>query len=74
MVLLRYSTVPAIRYMYLQCTCINQQIQDLEGPKKKREDFSFDRIIGEGSYSTVSKCKNKQAVVLCSSLYVDKHM
>ena len=22
--------------------------------KKKREDFSFDKIIGEGSYSTVS--------------------
>ena len=23
-------------------------------PKKRREDFTFDKIIGEGSYSTVS--------------------
>lgn len=23
-------------------------------PKKKRDDFTFDKIIGEGSYSTVS--------------------
>ncbi len=26
-----------------------------ELPRKKREDFSFDKIIGEGSYSTVSE-------------------
>ncbi len=25
-----------------------------QAPKKKREDFTFDKIIGEGSYSTVS--------------------
>ena len=23
-------------------------------PKKKKDDFTFDKIIGEGSYSTVS--------------------
>ena len=27
-----------------------------EPQKKSREDFNFDRIIGEGSYSTVSSC------------------
>ena len=34
--------------------CIHICVCVLQIAKKKKEDFTFDKIIGEGSYSTVS--------------------
>ena len=39
--------------------------------KKKRDDFSFDKIIGEGSYSTVSDsyCMNHMYCTVYMSMF-----
>lgn len=40
--------------IYLHVLYVQTNGDDDSLPKKKREDFQLDRLLGEGSYSTVS--------------------
>lgn len=41
-------------HIYLHILYVQTNGDDDSLPKKKREDFQLDRLLGEGSYSTVS--------------------
>lgn len=46
--------------------------QDPQHPKKRREDFTFDKIIGEGSYSTVVLATDKATKIQYAIKILDK--
>ena len=60
------SALPALTHT-TQHTCTQNGSEETQNgvQKRKKEDFTFDKIIGEGSYSTVRKLASAPCTQSC---------